>query len=88
MLSLSPTLNGCQSGLGILVQSGGGSSVVTIANSSIHDYQKNGITANEAGTHVTISGNVVTGLGTAAAARHRTAFRLASERQGRSMRIR
>jgi nitrous oxidase accessory protein NosD len=66
-VELSPTLNGCQSGLGIFVQSGGGgSSVVTIANSSIHDYQKNGITANEADTQVTISGNVVTGLGTAA----------------------
>lgn len=66
-VELSPTLNGCQSGLGVFVQSGQGlSSVVTIANSSIHDYQKNGITANEADTQVTISGNVVTGLGTAA----------------------
>ena len=66
-VELSPTLNGCQSGLGVFVQSGGGvSSVVTIANSSIHDYQKNGITANEVDTQVTISGNVVTGLGTAA----------------------
>lgn len=66
-VELSPTLNGCQSGVGVFVQSGGGvSSVVTIANSSIHDYQKNGITANEADTQVTISGNVVTGLGTAA----------------------
>jgi hypothetical protein len=66
-VELSPTLNGCQSGVGVFVQSGGGvSSVVTIANSRIHDYQKNGITANEADTQVTISGNVLTGLGTAA----------------------
>jgi len=61
---LSSNLNGCQSGSAILVQSGGGqTSVVDIAESSIHDYQKNGITANEVGTDVTIEGNVVTGLG-------------------------
>jgi len=40
----------------------GQSSVVGIAESSIHAYQKNGISANEPGT-VTIEGNVVTGLG-------------------------
>jgi nitrous oxidase accessory protein NosD len=68
-MELPSDLGGCQSGTGIFVQSGGGaSSVVTIENSSIHDYQKNGITANEAGTDVTINGNVVTGLGTAAGA--------------------
>jgi nitrous oxidase accessory protein NosD len=61
---LSSNFSGCQSGSAILVQSGGGqSSVVGIAESSIHAYQKNGITANEAGTDVTIEGNVVTGLG-------------------------
>ncbi len=61
---LSSNFNACQSGSAILVQSGGGtSSVVDIADSSIHDYQKNGITANEVGTVVTIEGNVVTGLG-------------------------
>src|SRR5262249_54167005 len=43
--------------------SGGQNSVVGVADSSIHAYQKNGITANEAGTDVTIEGNVVTGLG-------------------------
>jgi len=61
---LSSSFNACQSGSAILLQSGGGQqSVVDIANSSIHAYQKNGITANEAGTDVTIEGNVVTGLG-------------------------
>jgi hypothetical protein len=61
---LSSSLNGCQSGSAILVQSGGGqTSVVNIDDSSIHDYQKNGITANEIGTQVTIEGNFVTGLG-------------------------
>jgi hypothetical protein len=41
----------------------GQKSLVDIAESSIHDYQKNGITANEVGTEVTIEGNFVTGLG-------------------------
>jgi hypothetical protein len=63
-VKLNSVLNGCQSGSAILVQSANGvNSVVAIEDSSIHDYQKNGITANEVGTQVTIEGNVVTGLG-------------------------
>jgi len=63
-VKLNSTLNGCQSGSAVLVQSSNGvNSVVAIEESSIHDYQKNGITANEVGTQVTIEGNVVTGLG-------------------------
>jgi len=63
-VKLNSTLNGCQSGSAVLVQSSNGvNSVVAIEESSIHDYQKNGITANEVGTQVTIKGNVVTGLG-------------------------
>ena len=61
---LSVSLNGCQSGDAIVVQSlGGGSSKVKINDNSVHDYQKNGITGNESGTEVTITKNVVTGLG-------------------------
>jgi len=61
---LGTGLGGCQSGTGILVQSGGGgSSSVEIQESTIHDFQKNGITANEVGTHVSVHGNVVTGIG-------------------------
>jgi nitrous oxidase accessory protein NosD len=61
---LSISLNGCQSGDAIVVQSlGGGSSKVSINDNSVHDYQKNGITGNESGTEVTITKNVVTGLG-------------------------
>ncbi len=61
---LSVSLNGCQSGDAIVVQSlGGGTSKVSIDDNSIHDYQKNGITGNESGTEVTITKNVVTGLG-------------------------
>ena len=61
---LAASLNGCQSGTGIFVQSGGGQmSSVTIDATSIHDFQKNGITANEVGTEVRIRGNFVTGVG-------------------------
>lgn len=61
---LGTGLGGCQSGTGIFVQSGGGNlSNVEIEKSTIHDFQKNGITANEPGTHVSIHGNVVTGIG-------------------------
>jgi parallel beta-helix repeat protein len=61
---LSASLNGCQTGTGILVQSGGGQiSSVAIDSTSVHDFQKNGITANEVGTQVHIRGNFVTGVG-------------------------
>jgi pectin methylesterase-like acyl-CoA thioesterase len=63
-MTLTTKLNGCQSGSAILIQSGsGGASVVEVRDSSIHDYQKNGITANEVGTEARIEDNVVTGVG-------------------------
>ena len=56
--------NGCQSGLGIFVQSGNsGTSTVTVTNSSVHDYQKNGITGNETGTTLTVTNSDVVGQG-------------------------
>jgi len=64
--ALTAALNGCQSGEGIFVESGygtGGTANVTIENSSVHGYQKNGITADGSGTTVTISGNYVVGQG-------------------------
>jgi hypothetical protein len=62
--SLIPSLNGCQSGLGIFVQSGNsGTSTVTVANSYVANYQKNGMTANEAGTTATFTTNTVFGVG-------------------------
>jgi Right handed beta helix region len=61
---LGTSLGGCQSGTGIFVQSGGGGiSNVEIEKSTIHDFQKNGITADEEGTQVSVHGNVVTGIG-------------------------
>jgi parallel beta-helix repeat protein len=61
---LGAGLGGCQSGTGIFVQSGGGGiSNVEVDNSTIHDFQKNGITADEVGTQVSAHDNVVTGIG-------------------------
>ena len=61
---LAVSLNGCQSGTGIFVQSGnGGVSKVEIEHCTIHDFQKNGITADEKGTLTVIRRNVVTGIG-------------------------
>ena len=54
----------CQRNFGIFAQSGGnGRSRVSVINSSIHDYEKAGIVANENGTELTAIGNAVTGLG-------------------------
>ncbi len=59
-----PGGEGCQSGLGIFAQSGGGgTSKVEVEDSSVHDYQKNGITGNEPGTDIRVKGNIVTGIG-------------------------
>src|SRR6266853_3044980 len=66
---LGTGLGGCQSGTGIFVQSGGGGvSNVEIEKSAIHDFQKNGITADEVGTQVSVHGNAVTGIGPTAGA--------------------
>jgi hypothetical protein len=63
---LDPSDFGCQDGLAIYVQSGygtGGTATVTVENSSVHDYDKNGITADGSGTVATITGNYVVGIG-------------------------
>jgi hypothetical protein len=61
---LAMSLDGCQSGTGIFVQSGnGGVSKVEIDHCTVHDFQKNGITADEKGTIAIIRRNVVTGIG-------------------------
>ncbi len=63
-LGTSPSVNGCQSGNGIEVETGSGaSSNVTVADNSVWDYQKNGITGNEQGTQLSADGNIVTGIG-------------------------
>lgn len=57
------SLDGSQSGNAIEVDSSeGAQSKVTILNNSVDDHQKNGITANETGSSVTINRSVVVGL--------------------------
>ncbi len=59
-------LFGCQddAGLGIFVQTATGlNSNVLIKDSSITNYQKNGITCNDAGTSCDVSNDVVAGIG-------------------------
>jgi hypothetical protein len=57
---------GCQDGLAIYAQSGygsGGTATVTIEDSMVHDYDKNGITADGSGTVATITTNYIVGIG-------------------------
>jgi hypothetical protein len=55
---------GCNSGYAIFAQSGnGGSSNLQVTNSSIHDYQKNGIIGQEAKTQLTAQSNALSGVG-------------------------
>lgn len=64
---LGSGLNGCQSGLGIYVQTASGSfSTVTVENSTVHDYQKNGITGNDPNTTLLAMTNDVRGFGVVA----------------------
>ena len=56
--------NGCQVGESIWVETAAGhSSTVTIEHSSVHNYNKNGITGNDAGTNLTLAGNYIQGAG-------------------------
>lgn len=63
----NPAVPGCQNFLAIFVQSGNGgpglNSDVVIDHNTVDNYGKNGITANEAGTSVTVTNNTVTGRG-------------------------
>ncbi len=55
---------GCQSGEGIFAESANGStSNVNVSGSLVENFQKNGITGNEAGTTLTASNNSIIGQG-------------------------
>ena len=64
---LDSRLQGCQVGLGIDVESDTGAPAVTVSNNSVHNYQKNGITARGPGTGagpaMAITNNTVVGIG-------------------------
>jgi|HubBroStandDraft_1064217.scaffolds.fasta_scaffold00069_38 hypothetical protein len=62
--ALPPADAGCQSGLGIFVQTATNfTSTVIVENSSVHNYNKNGITGNDPGTTLTVTGSYVQGSG-------------------------
>ena len=62
--ALTANLNGCQSGQGIFVESGGtGSSSIMIVNNTVSGFQKNGIAGHDANTILTVQLNTVTGQG-------------------------
>ncbi len=62
--TLGAGLGGCQSGQGIFVETGPElTSAVTVENSSVHSYNKNGITGHDAGTTLIVTGNYVQGNG-------------------------
>lgn len=56
---------GCQNATAIFAQSGGngGRTNLSVLNSSVHDYDKNGIVGNEVGTTLNATGNAVSGRG-------------------------
>jgi parallel beta-helix repeat protein len=61
---LGPGLTGCQGGLGVLVQSGGGgTSKVNVADSVVQNFAKNGITGTEVGTKLIVERTNVVGIG-------------------------
>ena len=62
--NLGGQLEGCQTGLAIYVESdGNGHSAVTVSNNVVQNFQKNGITGDDANTSLTVTGNTVLGLG-------------------------
>ncbi|MBV9569905.1 MAG: right-handed parallel beta-helix repeat-containing protein [Alphaproteobacteria bacterium] len=61
---LPPDTQGCQNGLGILVENQtAGTHTITIAKNTVKNFDKNGITIDYAEADADISGNVVTGNG-------------------------
>jgi hypothetical protein len=57
------TASGIQSGQGIFVETSTGTAALTVENSSVHNYNKNGIVARYAGATLTAIGNYVQGAG-------------------------
>lgn len=57
------SLSGCQSGEGIFAETNSGDWTLTVENSSVHDFQKNGITGNGTGTTLNATTNYIVGQG-------------------------
>jgi len=63
-VELSPSLFGCQDGLGVYVASDAGDlSSVKLTGDTVKAYDKNGITCDDAGTSCTVNTTTVTGVG-------------------------
>ncbi len=62
---LAPNYRGCQAGQGIYIETDGvgGTANVTVSDSHVANFNKNGITARSAGTSALIDGNTVFGIG-------------------------
>ncbi len=61
---LSPSLFGCQDGLGVYVNADAGdTSNVSMSKDVVSTYDKNGITCDDAGTTCSVTGSTVTGIG-------------------------
>jgi len=63
-IELPSDLFGCQDGLGVYVASDSGdTSAVTMTTLKVNNYQKNGVTCDDAGTTCSLAGSTVTGIG-------------------------
>lgn len=72
-IKLGAGLEGCQSGLAIFAEAGsdadpGGLTTLDVISTSVHDYQKNGITGNELNTTLNVRNSFITGIGPTEAA--------------------
>jgi parallel beta-helix repeat protein len=63
-IKLSPSLLGCQTGVGVFVEADSPDVAnVVVTNAQITDYQKGGIVANRTGTTLAVTGNTISGIG-------------------------
>jgi hypothetical protein len=76
-------ISGCQTGLGIDVETAAGfTSKVTVESSSVHNYNKNGITASDPGTTLVASNNYVQGAGAVPGVAAQNGIQLGPEAKG------
>jgi parallel beta-helix repeat protein len=64
-IGLNPdgSVTGCQEGIAVYIESYGGTANVTMTGTSIHDYDKNGVTADGTSATLVAKNNAVTGVG-------------------------
>lgn len=63
-IELAPDLFGCQSGLAVYVASDTGqTSTVSMSRLNVNQYDKNGVTCDNAGTTCSLTGSTITGIG-------------------------